>query len=110
MKIQTTINFEHRLEDDEIERFKAKVLERIKEYIDEDTTLTVDDLPNDTIEAFFKDEIPYVLEDIYKGYGHNDGVEVDDYFGTINFDYCGETVRDWVQEVADIIMADKEEE
>lgn len=109
MQIKTTITFEHRLEDNEIIKFKTKVLERIKEYIDEDSVLTVDDIPNETVEEFLSNEISNVLEDIYKGYSRNDGVEVDDYFGTISFDYCGEVMHDWIQEVADIVVADMEE-
>lgn len=110
IKIKTTVIFEHKLEDNEIAKFKAQVLQHINDDLDEDCGLTPDDIPNEVITDFLKDAIPDVIEDSYRGYSRNSGVEIDDYFGTISFDYCGEDVRDWVQEVADQIIADREEE
>lgn len=112
-RIKTTITFEHRLEDSTIAEFKSRVLERIKAELaefDRECIITLDDIPNEVITDFLKDAIPDVIEDSYRGYGRNSGVEIDDYFETISFDYCGEDVRDWVQDVAEQIIADMEEE
>lgn len=112
-RIKTTVTFEHRLEDSTIAEFKNRVLQRIKEELtefDRECTLALDNIPDKIITDFLKDAIPDVIEDSYRGYSRNSGVEIDDYFETISFDYCGEDVSDWVQEIADQIIADMEDE
>lgn len=108
MKIKTTVTFEYRLEDKEIERFKAKVLEHIQEESELDITL--DDIPDKLIEDYLKDALPDIIQEYHLGYCNVEGVEIDDYFNTISFDYYGEDARNLVDEIANQIITDMEEE
>lgn len=108
MRVKTTITLEYKLEDKEVVKFRTKVLERVQEEVER--VLTIDDIPVDIVEEFLADAISNAIESSYEGYSRNSGVEIDTYFETISFDYCGEDVSNWVQEVADQILADMEEE
>jgi len=108
MRIKTTVTFEHRLEDKEIEEFKAKVLERIQE--ESELNITLDDIPDKLIEDYLKDSLPDVIQETYLGYCNTEGIVIDDYFNTISFDYYGEDARELVGEIADQIIVDMEEE
>lgn len=108
MKIKATVTFEYRLNDSEIAEFKSRVLEYIQENED-DWSITLDDISNESIEEFLSESLPDIIEELYRGYDHNSGIIMDDYFGTISLDYYGEDVRGLVEEMADQIIADREE-
>jgi hypothetical protein len=108
MKIKTTVTFEYRLEDKEIERFKAKVLEYIQE--ESELNITLDDIPDELVKDYLKDSLPDIIEEYHLGYCNVEGVEIDGYFNTIGFDYYGEDARNLVQEIAEQIIVDMEEE
>jgi hypothetical protein len=107
MKIKTTVTFEYRLEDKEIERFKAKVLEYIQE--ESELNITLDDIPDELVKDYLKDSLPDIIEEYHLGYCNVEGVEIDGYFNTISFDYYGEDARNLVQEIAEQIIVDMEE-
>lgn len=108
MKIKTTVTFEYRLEDKEIATFKEKVLEYIEE--ESELNITLDDIPDELIKDYLKDSLPAIIEEIHLGYCRTEGVEIDDYFNTINFYYEGEDARELVSEIANQIIIDMEEE
>jgi hypothetical protein len=100
MKIETTILLEHSIDDSEIAGFKSEVLQYIKEHIDEDCQVTLDGISTNEIEEFLSEKLPDIVEEIHKGYCLDSGIEVNDYFSTIYFDYYGEDARDLVAEMA----------
>lgn len=108
MKIKSTVTFEYKLEDKEIEGFKAKVLERIQE--ESELNITLDDIPDQLIRDYLKDSLPDIIQEIHLGYCRTEGVEIDDYFNTISFYYGGEDAIELVREIADQIIVDMEEE
>lgn len=108
MKIKTTVTFEYRLEDKEIEGFKAKVLEHIQE--ESELNITLDDIPDELIRDYLKDSLPAIIEEIHLGYCRTEGVDLDDYFNTISFYYGGDGARELVREIGNQIIVDMEEE
>ena len=77
------------------------------EYIEEETEeKVITDISDEAIEEFLSENIPAILEEQYLGYDRNSGVIKDSYFGTISFDYYGEDIRDLVQQMAELILAD----
>ena len=108
MKIKATIQLEYSINDSEIARFKERVLECIQEEIDEECQMSLDDISNEIIEEFLNDSVPDIIEDSYKGYGRS-GIEFDNYFNTISFDYCSEDISDLVHEIAQQIYDNREE-
>lgn len=108
MRIKSTVTFEYKLEDKEIEGFKAKVLEYIQE--ESELNITLDDIPDELINDYLKDSLPAIIEEIHLGYCRTEGVDIDDYFNTISFYYEGEDARELVSEIANQIIVDMEEE
>ena len=94
MKIQTTIIFEYKLADDEVEEFRQRVLERLEE----ENMLTPKEIPIEEIEDYLSNKLPDVIAEAKQGYGS--GIMFDVFFGTISFDYCDECVSDMVYECA----------
>lgn len=110
MEIKTTVTFNHSIDQEEIAKFKAKVFEYVQEEIDEECNITINDISDEIVVDFLDDALPVAIEEHFKGYADNSGVMLDDYFNSIWFDYYGETVRNWVQELGDQIVADLGEE
>ena len=104
MKIKSTITFTYSIDDSEITKFKSKVFEYIKEEMGEETKMTLDDISNETVEEFLSDTLPDILDEIHRGYCYDEGIECDDYFNTIRFDYHGGDVKELVREMAYRIM------
>ena len=94
MKIQTTVIFEYKLADDEVEQFRQRVLERLEE----ENIITLNDIPIAEIEEYLSNKLPDAIEETKQGYDR--GIVFDDYFGTISLDYCAEGVSDMVHECA----------
>ena len=110
MIITTTITFTYKLNDSEIEKFKKRVLEYIQEKLDYEITMTLDDIPTNKVEEFLDDEITKAIEETKQGFGgYGCGIILDDYFGTISLDYCEEGVSEMVQEFAEQICENREE-
>ena len=110
MEIKTTVTFTYRLNDSEVEEFRKKVLEYIKEELDYESTITLDDIPISEVEEFLDNELTTAIEETKQGYGgYGWGIVFDDYFGTISLDYCEEGVSEMVQEFAEQIYKNKEE-
>lgn len=105
MKVKAKVTFEYNITAKEIKGFRQHVFEYIE---GEGYDLTIDNIPIDMVQRFLATELPNEITEMYNGY-YNGGVEIDDYFKTITFDYCGETVCNWVKEVAERIIADKED-
>lgn len=104
MEIKTTVTFKYRLDDSEVEQFKRRALKYIKEELDMKTTITLDDIPTSEVEAFLDNELTTAIEESKQGYSCGDcGVMYDDYFGTIQLDYCDEYIEDMVREFAEQI-------
>ena len=108
MKIKTTVTFEYRLEDKEIEGFKAEVLRYIQE--ESELNITLDDIPDELIKDYLSDSLPDIIQEIHLGYCNTEGVDIDDYFNTISFYYGGEDARELVREIGNQIIVDMEEE
>lgn len=99
MKVEATVKFEYSISNEEVAKFKSRVRDYIQEEIDWDCDVPLDDIPDSEIEEFLKETIPNLIEESHRGYCGS-GVEVDDYFNTIYFDYYGEDVRDMVRDMA----------
>lgn len=107
MKISTIITIEYTIDDAQIEEFRFRVLQYIQEEIDANCGLTIDDISKETAEEFLKKSLPDIIEDVKKGYACNSGIDYDDYFRTISFDYCGEDIYDLVVKMAEEITNNK---
>ena len=113
MKVKATVTFEYSVDKKEIEKFKKKTLEYIEQVLAEDEIacpFTVEDISDETVESFLEDVLPDVIEEYHKGYDMNSGVMIHDYCNYLYFDYCGETVNDWIREFADRFLTDIAEE
>lgn len=109
MEIKTTITFTYKLNDSEVEQFKRRTLKYIKEELDYETTLTLDDIPTSVVEEFLDDELTTAIEDTKQGYSCGDcGISYDDYFGTIQLDYSDEYIADMVSKLAEQIYESEE--
>ncbi len=108
MEIKTTVTLEYRLDDSEVEQFRNKVLECIQDDLEE-IKITLDDIPMESVKEYLNRELPNIIEEMKHGYCYGGGVELDDYFGTINFDYYGEDIRDMIRECAKEIYESKGE-
>lgn len=110
MEITTTVTFKYRLDDSEVEQFRKKVFEYIEGNIDTETPITLDDISTSEVEEFLDNELTTAIEEAKQGYSCGDcGVMYDDYFGTIQLDYCDEYVTDMVRELAEQIYENSEE-
>lgn len=110
MEIKTTVTFTYKLDDSEVEEFKRRALEYIKEELDYESKMTLDDIPTSKIEEYLDDELTKAIEEVKQGYSCGDcGIMYDDYFGTIQLDYCDEYIADMVQEFAKQIFENREE-
>lgn len=110
MEIKTTVTFTYRLDDSEVEQFKRRTLKYIKEELDYESTLTLDDIPTSEVEEFLDNELTTAIEESKQGYSCGDyGVMYDDYFGTISLDYYDEYVADMIRELAEQIYENREE-
>ena len=110
MIIKTTVTFEYRLDDDQVEQFRDKVLECIQDELEElgeKTTVTLDDVPTESVKEYLNRELPNIIDEIKQGYCYGGGVEFDDYFGTISLDYYGDDVRCMIRECAEEIREEK---
>lgn len=107
MEIKTTITFTYKLDDSEVEKFRKKVFEYIEGNIYTETPITLDDILINEIEKFLDNKLITVIKESKRGYSC--GIEYDDYFGTISFDYCNECVTDMVRELAEQICENREE-
>ena len=108
MKIKTTVVFVYNITDEEIAKFKAKVLERVQDDL-EDYSVTLDCISDKVVEDYLENALSEIIEESYLGYS-NSGVIIDTYFETISLDYYEEDVCELVQELADQIIADIEED
>lgn len=109
MEIKTTITFIYKLNDSEVEQFKRRTLKYIKEELDYESTLTLDDIPTSVVEEFLSNELTTAIEESKQGYSCGDcGVMYDDYFGTIQLDYCDKYVADMIRELAEQIYESEE--
>ena len=109
MIIKSTVTYEYKLNDSEVEKFKKRVLEYIQEELDYETTMTLDDIPTSKVEEFLNDEITKAIEESKQGFGgYGWGIVFDDYFGTISLDYCEEGVLEMVQGCAEQIYENRE--
>ena len=109
MIIKTKVIFEYRLDDSEVEQFKRRTLKYIKEELDYESTMTLDDIPTSEVEEFLDNELTTAIEESKQGYSCGDcGIMYDDYFGTIQLDYCDEYVADMIRELAEQIYESEE--
>lgn len=103
MLIKTTMVLEYILYDEQIERFRKKVLEYIQDDFEEeggDNNIALDDIPIDKIKEYLNRELPEVITEMKDSSYGGWGIELDTYFNTINFDFYGDVIRDMVQECA----------
>lgn len=109
MEIKTTVTFTYKLDDSEVEQFKRRTLKYIKEELDYETTITLDDIPTSKVEGYLDNELTKAIEEVKQGYSCGDcGIMYDDYFGTIQLDYCDEYIEDMVRELAEQIYKSEE--
>jgi hypothetical protein len=110
MEIKTTITFTYKLDDSEVEQFRRRTLKYIKEELDYETTLTLDDIPTSKVKEYLANELATTIENNKQGHICDDcGIRYDEYFGTISLDYCDEYVADMVRELAEQIYENREE-
>lgn len=109
MEIKTTVTFTYKLDDSEVEQFKRRTLKYIKEELDYETTITLDGIPTSKVEEYLDNELTKAIEEVKQGYSCGDcGIMYDDYFGTIQLDYCDEYIEDMVRELAEQIYESEE--
>ena len=109
MKIKAEVTYECEITDEEVEKFRQWVLERIQMELENDY-ISIDVVSKKVIESYLRSTVTVILEDIHGGYSSHNGVMLDAYFNTISFDYDDGEVRDMVWEIADEIIAEIEDE
>lgn len=106
MLIKTTVVYEYTIRDEEVKKFRQKVFEHIQMELENDD-ITIDVVSTEVVESYLRATVPVIIEDNIYGYGRS-GVEFDNYFNTISFDYDEEDVHEMVYEIAEEIIADIE--
>lgn len=106
MKIKSTVVFEYQIGDKQIKKFKEKVLERILEETESNTTL--DEISDEQTKHYLENALPELIKGYHLGYCDN-SIILDDYFNTIEIDYYGEDARNLVYEMADQIITELED-
>ena len=105
MKVEATVKFTYTINDDEVAKFKSRVIDYIQEETDWDCDITLNEISDNDVEAFLSGAILDAIEEKSFGNNYGSGIIIDDYFQSIWFDYYEEDVRDMVSDMAHQIYA-----
>lgn len=107
MECITNVTFNYSIDDQEINKFKSKVVEFIEEETGE-SDIVAEDIPNKIVYKFLRETLGTYIDEIKKGGVYNNGILLDDYFNTISFDYYGENVRELIKQLSNQIYGNEE--